>query len=205
MFQASTALFTWVNRSTKAERWSCMGGRDPTAVQMSASTMTAFCDHIVGSSSSWFKAPPNQARSSKRLPYGHLVSGMNERPGLCEADWLRIVGKCEGFYVTTLSAVDVLPAVWVSGCMGKGQARCAGAIMVSVSVYLCPCWASIRVTRASSLTDASTNTASNTTSPSPDHGPIRKKMTAANRAEKMRLWLEEWLVITASFQTAFET
>jgi len=75
-------------------------------------------------------------------------------------------------------------AVW-----GKGQARVAGAIHGIRQRFTCAHAGFDSGNESEFINEASTNTASNTTSPSPDHGPIRK-MTL-HIEQKNWVWLEE--------------
>ena len=81
----------------------------------------------------------------------------------------------EGFYLNTLSAVDVATG-WVEcrGVWGKGQERVGGAIHQIGQRLPFLSWGWTRTTAVSSLITAYTPTVSGTRSPSPGPGPTRR-------------------------------
>jgi hypothetical protein len=135
------------------------------------------------------------------IPIKTFTEWQDTRPGFLEADLVAHCGEsAEGFYLTTLSAVDVATgwcepvAVW-----GEGQQRVGGAVHQVRERLPVPMLGLDSDNGSEFINGGCTTTAGVTTSPSPALGPTRRTI-AATWSKRTGAWSGEWWATTASAQ-----
>ncbi len=127
------------------------------------------------------------------IPIRTFADWNDKRPGFLEVDLVAHCGEStEGFYLNTLSAVDVATG-WVEcrGVWGKGQDRVGSAIHHVSQQLPFPLRAWTRTTAVSSSTIVYTATARRRLSPSPALAPTRRT-TVPTWSRRTGRWCADW-------------